>query len=77
MESNYIPPGAGLNGRILIEVVRPDGTAVDVTTEVLSLGMTVGEPNGIVYLQRPMWAAFVQGSRDRDFERHGFGYAYQ
>jgi hypothetical protein len=27
--------------------------------------MTEGEPNGIVYLQRPMWAAFVQGSRDR------------
>ncbi len=27
--------------------------------------MTIGEPNGIVYLQRPMWAAFVQGSRDR------------
>ncbi|NNF00835.1 MAG: hypothetical protein HKN25_17600, partial [Pyrinomonadaceae bacterium] len=23
------------------------------------------EPNGIVYLQRPLWAAYVQGSRDR------------
>lgn len=62
----WIPPGSGLNARILIEIVRPDGTALDVTTEILSMGMTVGEPNGIVYLQRPIWAAFVQGSRDRD-----------
>ncbi|MDH3494427.1 MAG: hypothetical protein OEM82_12805, partial [Acidobacteriota bacterium] len=61
----WIPPGSGLNARILIEIVRPDGTALDVTTEILSMGMTVGEPNGIVYLQRPMWAAFIQGSRDR------------
>jgi hypothetical protein len=29
------------------------------------MGVTVGEPNGIVYLQRPLWAAFVQGNRDR------------
>jgi len=26
--------------------------------------MTEGEPNVIVYLQRPLWAAFTQGSRD-------------
>jgi hypothetical protein len=26
--------------------------------------MTEGEPNGIIYLQRPLWAAFTQGSRD-------------
>ena len=29
------------------------------------MGVTEGEPNGIVYLQRPLWAAYVQGSRDR------------
>lgn len=63
--SDYIPPGAGIQGKILIEVVRSDGTTVDVTSEILSLGMTVGEPNGIVYFQRPLWAAYVQGSRDR------------
>lgn len=62
---NYIPSGAGIEARILIEIVKPDGTTLDVTQEILSMGMTVGEPNGIVYLQRPMWAAFVQGSRDR------------
>lgn len=61
----YVPPGSGIQGRILIEIVQPDGTAVDVTQEILSMGVTVGEPNGIVYLQRPLWAAFVQGSRDR------------
>ncbi len=59
-----IPPGAGLSGRILIEIVDPNGNARDVTTQVLSLGMTVGEPNAIVHLQRPLWAAFTQGSRD-------------
>ncbi len=62
---NYIPRGAGITGRILIEIVKPDNTTVDVTKEILSMGMTEGEPNGIVYLQRPMWSAFVQGSRDR------------
>lgn len=62
---DYIPPGSGIEARILIEVVRPDGSTLDVTREILSMGMTVGEPNGIVYLQRPMWAAYVQGSRDR------------
>ena len=41
-----------------------DGNTFDVTREVLSLGMTVGEPNAIVMLQRPLWSAFVQGSRD-------------
>jgi hypothetical protein len=61
----YIPPGSGIQGRILIEIVKPDGTTVDVTQEILSMGVTVGEPNGIIYLQRPLWAAFVQGSRDR------------
>ncbi|HLM59278.1 MAG TPA: pilus assembly PilX N-terminal domain-containing protein, partial [Pyrinomonadaceae bacterium] len=62
---NYVPPGSGIQGRILIEIVKPDGTTVDVTQEILSMGVTVGEPNGIIYLQRPLWAAFVQGSRDR------------
>ncbi len=63
---DFIPPGAGIEGKILIEIVRPDGTEIDVTSEILSMGMTIGEPNGIVYLQRPIWASFVQGSRDRD-----------
>ena len=62
----FIPPGAGISGRILIQIVAPDGTARDVTREILSMGMTEGEPNGIVYLQRPLWAAFMQGSRDRN-----------
>ncbi len=62
---NYIPAGSGIEGRIYIEIVKPDGTTLDVTQTVLSMGMTEGEPNGIVYLQRPLWAAFVQGSRDR------------
>jgi hypothetical protein len=61
----YMPPGSGVRGRILIEIVKPDGTTVDVTQTVLSMGVTEGEPNGIVYLQRPLWAAYVQGSRDR------------
>lgn len=62
---NHIPAGSGVEGRIYIEVVKPDGTTLDVTQQILSMGMTQGEPNGIVYLQRPLWAAFVQGSRDR------------
>lgn len=61
-----IPPGAGIKGRILIEIVSPDGTVRDVTRTILSMGMTVGEPNAIVYLQRPLWAAYVQGSYDRN-----------
>lgn len=64
-----IPPGAGLKGRILVEVVDKNGVARDVTREILSLGMTEGEPNAIVYLQRPLWAAFMQGSRDRSGNR--------
>jgi Tfp pilus assembly protein PilX len=59
-----IPAGSGLTGRILIQIVDTNGTTYDVTTQILSMGMTEGEPNGIVYLQRPLWAAFVQGSRD-------------
>lgn len=62
----FIPPGAGIKGRILIQIVDQNGVARDVTQEILSMGMTEGEPNGIVYLQRPLWASFVQGSRDRD-----------
>ena len=65
VNTNYTPPGSGVAGKILIEIVKPDGTTVDVTQTILSMGATVGEPNGIVYLQRPLWAAAVQGSRDR------------
>jgi hypothetical protein len=61
-----IPPGSGINAKILIQIVAPDGTTRDVTREILSMGVTEGEPNGIVYLQRPLWAAYMQGSRDRD-----------
>lgn len=60
-----IPAGAGISGKIYIEIIKPDGTSVDVTRTILSMGMTEGEPNGIVYLQRPLWSAYVQGSRDR------------
>lgn len=59
-----IPPGSGITGHILIQIIDSNGVARDVTTEILSMGMTEGEPNGIVYLQRPLWAAFTQGSRD-------------
>lgn len=59
-----IPGGAGLKGRILIQIVDDLGNTFDVTHEILSMGMTVGEPNAIVMLQRPLWAAFTQGSRD-------------
>jgi Tfp pilus assembly protein PilX len=62
--STRIPAGSGLNGRILIQIVDTNGVTYDVTSQILSMGMTEGEPNGIVYLQRPLWAAFVQGSRD-------------
>jgi hypothetical protein len=65
VNGNYIPPGSGITGRILIQVVKPDGSTLDVTDKILSMGMTEGEPNGIVYLQRPMWAAICAGSRDR------------
>ncbi len=59
-----VPGGAGLKGRILIQIVDSVGNTFDVTREILSMGMTVGEPNAIVMLQRPLWAAFTQGSRD-------------
>jgi hypothetical protein len=59
-----IPAGAGVTGRILIQIVDADGNTYDVTQQILSMGMTEGEPNGIVYLQRPLWTAFTQGSRD-------------
>lgn len=59
-----IPAGAGITGRIMIQIVDANGVARDVTTQILSLGMTEGEPNSIISLQRPMWAAFTQGSRD-------------
>ncbi|MBC7929172.1 MAG: pilus assembly PilX N-terminal domain-containing protein [Rubrivivax sp.] len=65
-----IPTGAPLRGRIYIEVVPPATTAnptptpIEVTQTILSMGITEGEPNAIVMLQRPMWAAFTQGDRD-------------
>jgi Tfp pilus assembly protein PilX len=59
-----IPNGAGLTGRILIQIVDPNGVARDVTQQILSMGVTQGEPNAIVHLQRPVWTAFTQGSRD-------------
>jgi hypothetical protein len=59
-----IPSGSGITGRILIQIVDANGVARDVTTEVLSMGITEGEPNAIIYLQRPLWAAYAQGSRD-------------
>lgn len=59
-----IPAGSGVTGKILIEIIDVNGVAYDVTAQILSMGMSEGEPNGIVYLQRPLWAAFTQGSRD-------------
>ena len=59
-----IPSGAGITGRILIQIVDSSGVARDVTAQILSMGVTEGEPNGIVMLQRPLWAAFTQGMRD-------------
>jgi hypothetical protein len=59
-----VPYGAGITGRILIQLVTPTGTTFDVTTQILSMGVTEGEPNSIIQLQRPLWAAFTQGSRD-------------
>jgi hypothetical protein len=59
-----IPTGAGISGRILIQIVDTNGNTFDVTREILSMGMTEGEPNSIIQLQRPLWAAFTQGSRD-------------
>src|SRR6185369_15853230 len=59
-----VPYGAGLKGHILIQVVDANGVTRDVTSEILSMGITEGEPNSIVMLQRPLWAAFTQGQRD-------------
>jgi hypothetical protein len=59
-----IPSGANITGRILIQIVDANGTTFDVTRQILSMGVTEGEPNSIVQLQRPLWAAFTQGSRD-------------
>src|SRR6266436_10073845 len=59
-----IPPGAGITGRVLIQIVDANGNPYDVTQQILSMGMTEGEPNAIVMFQRPLWAAFTQGSRD-------------
>jgi len=59
-----IPGGAGITGRVLIQIVDANGNTYDVTQQILSMGMTEGEPNAIVTLQRPLWAAFTQGSRD-------------
>lgn len=67
--ANYTDPsiaaGSGLKGKIVIRLIDADGTAHDVTRTVLSLGVTVGEPNAIVHLQRPLWASYMQGSFDR------------
>ena len=64
VNSTVIPYGAGITGRILIQIVDADGNEFDVTQQILSMGVTEGEPNSIVQLQRPLWAAFTQGSRD-------------
>ncbi|HEY9282548.1 MAG TPA: hypothetical protein VIP46_03750, partial [Pyrinomonadaceae bacterium] len=63
--NRMIPRGAGIRGRVLIQIIDANGVARDVTQQILSMGMTVGEPNAILHFQRPMWAAFLQGSRDR------------
>jgi hypothetical protein len=59
-----VPGGAGITGHILIQIIDANGVARDVTTQILSIGMTEGEPNAIVTMQRPLWAAFTQGMRD-------------
>lgn len=59
-----IPAGSGINGRILIQIVDAAGNSFDVTQQILSMGITEGEPNAVVMLQRPLWAAFAQGTRD-------------
>jgi hypothetical protein len=59
-----IATGSGITGHILIQIVDANGVSRDVTTQILSMGMTEGEPNAIIHLQRPLWAAFTQGSRD-------------
>jgi Tfp pilus assembly protein PilX len=69
--ATMIPAGAGITGHILIQIIDSTGVARDVTTQILSMGMTEGEPNGIVYLQRPLWAAYTQGTRDADSVTNG------
>ncbi|HXD34390.1 MAG TPA: PilX N-terminal domain-containing pilus assembly protein [Pyrinomonadaceae bacterium] len=59
-----IPGGSGIPARIYIEIIDSNGNSYDVTRPILSMGMTEGEPNAIVILQRPLWAAYLQGSRD-------------
>ena len=59
-----IATGSGITGHILIQIVDANGTVRDITQQILSMGMTEGEPNAILHLQRPLWAAFTQGSRD-------------
>ena len=59
-----IPAGSGVTGHVLIQIVDANGNTFDVTQQILSMGMTEGEPNAIVMLQRPLWAAFTMGSRD-------------
>ncbi|HMG76991.1 MAG TPA: hypothetical protein VK582_26190, partial [Pyrinomonadaceae bacterium] len=59
-----IATGSGITGHIVIQIVNTNGTVFDVTQQILSMGITEGEPNAIVHLQRPLWAAFTQGSRD-------------
>lgn len=63
--NRVIPRGAGIRGRVYVEIIDANGASRDVTAQILSMGMTVGEPNAILHFQRPLWAAFVQGSRDR------------
>jgi hypothetical protein len=59
-----IATGSGITGHIVIQIVDANGTVRDVTQQILSMGITEGEPNAIIHLQRPLWAAFTQGSRD-------------
>src|SRR4051794_38577077 len=50
-----IPGGSALPGRIYIEIIDANGNSYDVTRTILSMGMTEGEPNSIIQLQRPLW----------------------
>lgn len=59
-----IPGGSAIPARIYIEIIDPNGASYDVTRTILSMGMTEGEPNAIVLLQRPLWASYIQGTRD-------------
>jgi len=66
-----IPAGAGITGRILIQIVDANGNTFDITQQILSMGMTEGEPNSIIAFQRPLWMAFTQGSRDASGTTNG------